>query len=518
MHRTIFATLMTSAAFALATPAIADTGEEIVSNICAACHVQGDDGKYSRIDDGRRTPEAWEMNVVRMMRNYGVPLSDDEFVSVVRYLSDTRGLSVEETDGYRYILEQEPNASDTGVDQLMTETCGRCHSYARVALQRRTPEDWKKLINFHLGQFPSLEYQALARDRDWWAVANDQVLKELTERYVHGDNPAKSDADLSGEWRVAGRQPGRGTYDGTLTIAREGDGYTTSQTLNFANGDSETRNGQAYLYGAGEWRATMTSGDAELREVMALRDDGSMDGRWFHAEQSAMGGRIHAVRTDAAPQIISVAPDHVKAGETVEMRISGVGLSGDPVLPAGLTAEVVSSDAGAVVLTVTAAADATEGRAALGVGDASLADGVAVYSALDRVTVEPPMTYSRIGGNEGPIPKQPAIFDAVGWLNGPDGKPETEDDIRIGTLQAEWKVTDFDAAAAAMKDAEFAGQIDETGTFHPADAGPNPERVMGTNNTGNLAVIATVKDGDATLEGRGHLYATVQRFVDTPIR
>ena len=51
----------------------------------------------------------------------------------------------------------------------------------------------------------------------------------------------------------------------------------------------------------------------------------------------------------------------------------------------------------------------------------------------------------------------------------------------------------------------------------PADAGPNPERPMMTNNAGNLKVIATVKDGDTTLEAQGHLYATVQRFVDMPI-
>lgn len=94
------------------------------------------------------------MNLVRMMRNYGVQLDDDEFVAVLRHLSDTRGLSIEETDGFRYILENEPVANDHGPDQLMTDTCGRCHSYARVALQRRDGEDWLKLINFHLGQFP----------------------------------------------------------------------------------------------------------------------------------------------------------------------------------------------------------------------------------------------------------------------------------------------------------------------------------------------------------------------------
>lgn len=58
---------------------------------------------------------------------------------------------------------------------------------------------------------------------------------------------------------------------------------------------------------------------------MALRGDGSMDGRWFHADQTALGGRIQAVRMDAAPRILSVVPDHIRAGETVEMRVSGWG-------------------------------------------------------------------------------------------------------------------------------------------------------------------------------------------------
>lgn len=518
MHRPTLALVLTTAFATLATPGLTATGEEILANACGACHLQDDEGRYSRIDLSRRTPEGWEMNVVRMMRNYGVQLSDDDFVTVLRHLSDTRGLSVAETDGFRYILEREPLAEDVGPNEVMTQTCGRCHSYARVALQRRSPEDWEKLLHFHLGQYPSLEYQALARDRDWWGIAQGDVLKELTTRYVLGDPPPNADVDLSGAWRVAGRQPGRGVYDGVLTIIRDGDGYTVTQALNFADGQSETRAGAAYLYGAAEWRATMTAGDVELREVMALRDDGSMEGRWFHTEQTALGGRIHAVRMDAAPQILSVAPDHIRAGETVEMRIMGVGLSGDVALPAGLTASTLSSDPTAMVLRVTAASDAMVGRGAVAVGDAVHDGAVGVYTALDRVTVEPAATYSRIGGNGGPIAKQPAVFDAVGWLNGPDGQPETEDDIRIGVLHAEWSIDNFDEAAAAVEDAKFAGKIGPTGIFMSAGAGPNPERVMSTNNAGNLSVIARVQDGDRTLEGKGRLYATVQRFVDTPIR
>jgi quinohemoprotein amine dehydrogenase len=41
---------------------------------------------------------------------------------------------------------------------------------------------------------------------------------------------------------------------------------------------------------------------------------------------------------------------------------------------------------------------------------------------------------------------------------------------------------------------------------------------MMTNNAGNLKVIATVDAGDVPLTAEAHLYATVQRFVDAPIR
>src|SRR5690606_21168974 len=147
--------LLSCAAMFAAAPALAVTGEEVMQNACAACHVQNEDGRWERIDAARKT------------RNPGVALSPEERTAIVRHLSDTRGLSLTETAERRYILEREPVAWDEGPDTQMTQTCGRCHSYARVALQRRTPEDWKHLVNFHLGQFPTLEYQALARDRDW---------------------------------------------------------------------------------------------------------------------------------------------------------------------------------------------------------------------------------------------------------------------------------------------------------------------------------------------------------------
>ncbi len=69
-----------------------------------------------------------------------------------------------------------------------------------------------------------------------------------------------------------------------------------------------------------------------------------------------------------------------------------------------------------------------------------------------------------------------------------------------------------------MQDKKYAGHITENGTFIPAVAGPNPERKYGTNNAGDLKVIATVKDGDRTLTAEAHLIATVQRWNTPPIQ
>ncbi|MBV0892795.1 quinohemoprotein amine dehydrogenase subunit alpha [Paracoccus sp. Z118] len=516
MTRLTIAMLSTCATLALAAPSLAATGEEVLDNVCAACHVKDAAGGYSRIDDSRRTPEGWDMNVVRMIRNYGLSLSDEDRSAVVRHLADTRGLSIEETEGYRYILEKELRADDAGPNQLMTETCARCHSYARVALQRRTAEDWEKLIHFHVGQFPTLEYQALARDRDLWAIANNEVLDVLTERYVGGEAPAKATADLTGEWRVAGHQPGRGDYTGVMTVTADGEDYDVQANLSFADG-SETQTGRAILYGAGEWRGSLMSGETELRQVFALRADGTMDGRWFHIDQDSIGGRIKAAKADAAPQILSVSPGHLKAGESAEITVTGIGLAGAPVLPAGVNAEVVSQDANTVVLKATAAADAVPGAGEVRLGEVTMPEGLTVYPALDRISVEPPRTFSRIGGNDGPIPKQPAQFEAIGWMNGPDGTPETEDDIRVGVMEAEWRTENFDEEAERMQDTEYAGVIQANGLFEPGGAGPNLERPMMANNVGNLNVIATVTDGDQTHEAKAHLYATVQRFIDMPI-
>jgi len=125
-------------------------GAELVRSHCSGCHrEQG--GGFERISAIRKTPEGWSMTLFRMRQVHGVVLDADVRRSLVRYLSDTQGLAPSESAAGRFALEQRPNAQDIDLGPELGVMCGRCHSLARVSLQRRDEDEWRKLAHTHLG-------------------------------------------------------------------------------------------------------------------------------------------------------------------------------------------------------------------------------------------------------------------------------------------------------------------------------------------------------------------------------
>jgi quinohemoprotein amine dehydrogenase len=504
----------------------AQQGEALLDAKCGGCHQRADDG-LSRIKDQRKTPEAWDMTIVRMMLAHGVEMTGEERRALVKHLADTRGLAPGETEGFRYILEREPAAFEEPPDADLGVLCARCHSWARVALQRRTEEEWRKLSHFHLGQYPTTEYQALGRDRNWWEIASEEAPRQLAELYPL-QTPEwdawqdRDPADLSGQWRYVGRDPGIGDYQGVASIEATGDGtYSVSVEHSYEDGQTVTGAGDGIVYTGFEWRSTITLGDDETRQVFALSEDGDeLSGRSFLAEADAIGTRVTAVRMGGDEGwILMVSPRHLRAGETDEIAIHGLGLEGDVNLGEGVTIEeIVSSDAETVVVRATAGADVAAGARTVSVGATEADDLFTVYQSIDFVTVEPAYHIARVGGGGGPLPPVPAQFEAVAWLEGADGQAGTDDDVLIGPMAATWTTGNFDEVAEQLQDADFAGEIGPTGLFLPAEAGLNPERPFQTNNAGNLKVLATVEDGGETVTGEAQLIVTVQRWNDPPIR
>ncbi|MHA1537078.1 MAG: quinohemoprotein amine dehydrogenase subunit alpha, partial [Alphaproteobacteria bacterium] len=478
-------------------------------------------GKLKRIHDVRKTPEAWSMTLMRMTIVHGVKLSGTDRRALVTHLSNTQGLAPSEGSKYRYILEKTPGVTDTGPSELLTQMCARCHSFARVGLQRRDKAEWLKLVNFHLGQFPTAEYQALGRDRDWWGIASTKVVEALAKAQPYNSKAWTAWKDrkspkLAGVWRVSGHQPGRGDYEGTITITAKGSGrYAIVTRLDFAKGGI-VRRGSAVVYNGHEWRASTKGKGGRARQVMSVSEDGmSMSGRWYSRKSDVVGGTLRAVRiAGAKSQVLSVSPSHIKRGTSARITISGIRLALDFDLGEGLIGRVVEKRANRIILLVKASAAAKPGARNVKVGKAMLAGALTVYDKVASVKIEPAQTFARVGGNRGPIAPVPAQFEAVGYMAGADGKAGTKDDVRIGVMKAKWSVANFDAGAKAMKDKKFTGRLTQSGLFQPAGAGPNPARRMGTNNVGNLKIIGTV----AGVKGEAQLYVTVQRFVDPPIR
>jgi quinohemoprotein amine dehydrogenase len=131
------------------------------------------------------------MTINRMRLIHGLKLSGQEIAiarssmrDLVKHLADTQGLAPAESEPYRYLLEQDLNRVED-FDPELAIMCGRCHSSARFALQRRTEDEWAKLVHFHLGQYPSTEYSLYGRDRDWLGQALNETVPALPGR-AHG--------------------------------------------------------------------------------------------------------------------------------------------------------------------------------------------------------------------------------------------------------------------------------------------------------------------------------------------
>jgi len=489
----------------------AQASEALLEATCGSCHAATPAG-LSRIAGQRKTPEGWLMTIVRMRIAHGMEISNADQAALVSYLAETRGLAPSETAGLRYVLERDPAAQEA-FEQPVAGMCGRCHTAALVALQHRTAEEWAINADFHVGQFPTVEYQAGGRDREWFRIAKDEIAPLLAQTYPYETAAwtawqAAAKPAVVGDWIVLTEIPGKGEAYGRLTVSGSDSPYDVSGTLRAA-GEEMAVSGRMNLYTGYEWRANLKVGEQQMRQVLAVSEDGArLDGRQFLRDRDSLGGHLAGVRADGGPAILGAVPSVLGTG-TSQVQFVGTGLGGLSL--AGLTAEGPAENSYGASAQVTAS-----GNAAVALSAGGTSATLATYATVDRIAVEPAFTVARVGGGSDVGPGVvPAYFKAIGFWNGADGQPGTGDDVRIGAIPATWSVGNFTDAAEAMQDAKFAGAMDAaTGIFMPAVAGPNPERPYSTNNAGDLKVTAEAAGQTADAQ----LIVTVQRFIDPPIR
>lgn len=509
-----------AAALADAPPA---ADQQTVRTWCAGCHTEDSPGHFQRLSVIRKSPEGWQMTIFRMQHVHHLALPDDARDAIIKYLSDTQGLAPSESAAGRFALERRPNAQDLKLGDELPTLCGRCHSLARVSLQRRDADEWLKHMHMHVGQFPSLEYQASARDRYWWEIATTELPAKLGAMFPF-DSPEwrawkdRPHADLSGEWLVHGHVPGRGDYVGTLSVkATGGDNYTAHYSLQTASGEPiGEADSLVRVYTGYEWRGSTKVASRpeslETREVLALSDDGHrLSGRWFEAAHSEVGGDLIAERATGPAAVFAVSPRALKVGSTTEVLIAGRGLNGTVSFGNGTSVKVLKAGPTLIRVAVKVNGKALPGARNVTVGKLKAADMAAVYDKVDRLEVQPAYGIARVGG--GHIDPVTAQFEAFGFIEPQPGQTP----VALGPMNVSWKVEPHNEDAVKEQDVKFAGKMQPDGSFVPAAGGPNPERKFGTNNAGDLNVVASLDQGGKELRGQAHMIVTVQRWNTPPI-
>jgi quinohemoprotein amine dehydrogenase len=478
-------------------------------------------------------------------------LEPAEARTILKYLSDHLGLAPEELRPIAFEPEHRMVEYTYTADKDTADTCGSCHSMSRVVSERRTKEEWSLLVAMHRGYYPLVDNQPMAnglgfrrtRPRETEPGADgrppdnrhpmDKALEHLEKALplVTSEWSAWSAAmqppRLAGRWALVGTAPGKGMVYGQVTIAADqsaADTFTTDMKYTVARtSESVSRTGRGVVYTGYQWRGRSGSGDAQWREVLFVeRGWNEMWGRWFTGPYDETGVDVKLVRLTGAPVVFGTSISSARTGSTVQgVRIFGANLPASPKpddigLGQGVrVARVASATPDQITVDLEVAPTAPIGARDLSFAGVAKPSAFVVYDKLDAIKVEPQAGMARVGGAV--FPKQLQQFEAIGVNNGPDGKPDTPDDLNLGPVDVRWSMEEY-TATFGDDDIQFVGGINDSGLFTPALDGPNPKRAGNRNNVGDVWIVAEslspdARDPSKPLRARAHLLVTVPLYM-----
>jgi quinohemoprotein amine dehydrogenase len=495
---------------------------ELVRQKCGACHTSDDKRRMTRISFDRMTPEGWEETIKRMVLLNGVKLEPAEARQILRYLADHHGLAPEEAKPAAFEVERRQIDYKYTADADTEKTCIACHSMGRVISQRRTKEEWELLIAMHRGYYPLVDNQPMnggqgfRRTRPMQTEPGpdgrppdnrhpmDKALEHL-EKTLPLTTPewsawsaAMQAPRLVGRWAIVGSQAGKGPIYGQMTVTSDPgapDSFTTETRYTVArSGETLTRTGKALVYTGYQWRGRTSGADAWREVLFVERDWKTMWGRWFSGAYDETGIDVTLAKAGSDPAVYGTSVSALKTATTAQaVRIFGanlpVGLKPEDIgIGQGVkVARIVSSRPEELAIEVDVAAAAPIGVRDIAVAGVVKPAALVVYDKIDGIKVLPQAGMARVGGNV--FPKQLQQFEAVGVNYGPDGKPDTADDLNLGLVPVKWSLEEY-TATFGDDDLQYVGTLDQTGLFTPSGDGPNPKRAGNRNNIGDVWVVA----------------------------
>jgi len=525
---------------------------DLVRARCGSCHRSDDKGRMSRISYRRATPENWERTIKRMVTLNKVTLTPDDARVILKYLADHHGLAPEEERPIAYEAERRMIDYTYDKDKDTSDTCSSCHTMARVLSERRTKEEWELLVAMHRGYYPLVDNQPMNNGQGFRRTRAPQTEPGPDGRPPDNRHPmdkaiehlsktlplttadwsnwsaAMQTPKLAGRWAFTGTAPGKGAVYGTVTITADStaDTFNTETRYTIARtGETVSRSGKGLVYTGYQWRGRggAPGSDQVWREVLFIeRDWKNMWGRWYTGSYDETGIDAKLVRLTTEPIVYGTNVTALKTPSTATaIKIYGANLSTtvkaeDIGLGQGVkVARVVSARPDELAVEVDVAASAPIGLRDVSVAGTVSPSALAVYDKIDGIKVLPLAGMARVGGNV--FPKQLQQFEAVGVNYGPDGKPDTPDDVNLGLVSVKWSTEEY-TATFGDDDLQFVGTLDERGLFTPNVDGPNPKRSGNRNNVGDIWVVAEYIDRDApptarTLRARAHLLVTVPLYM-----
>jgi quinohemoprotein amine dehydrogenase len=556
----------------------ASTGQAAVEGIpidhkltiekCGGCHKTDENGLMGRVSFMRTTPEVWQQIIKRMMRLNGVVATTGEIREIVRYLSNNNGLAPDEMRPAFWEVEhrQPGHQFDMVPDESLQHTCNYCHNIGRVLTQRRTRDDYEKLISFHIGLYPGAEnvfrprrVRANSRETpariDSGPNGGNPVLVsvgaapvdmtapypiDLTLNYLAKAQPLVTPEwtawkavmrapKLAGAWTISGYQAGKGKVYGVLTVEATAveDEFATKLDLHYANSDVIlTRTGRGIVYTGYSWRGRQTASGkpaesadpgnnpAEWKEAMMVsRDGNSMTGRWFWGGYDEFGFEVDLTRVGSQPVVLGTDLYALKSPGTSTLRIFGANLPttlkpADIDLGAGITVKrVVKATPAVATVEVEVAKGLPVGLRDVAVLRSAAVKALAVYDKVAYIKVTPDAGMARLGGTI--APKQFMQFETIAYAAG---------DVALGPVNTRWSMEEF-YSTPDDDDIKFVGALNDTGLFTPALEGPNPARKKQsnnypTNNWGDVWINAVYDaGGGVTLKARSYLVVTIPEYV-----
>ncbi len=501
--------------------------------VCTACHVPKD-GKLDSIESVRMTPEGWRMALSRMVRNHGLALKEDEAHKILKYLSDNNGLAPSEIAPFEYALEERNSTLEThdkaNLPPTVIGACVQCHSFARIALQRRTPEMWKQLPDLHEYFVPFVASDTSSAGNlidPWRQVATKEAVPYLAKRFPFQTAAwtqwqAAAKPDYSGKWLVVGHDPAKGgDYTGVLTVTSSGDDqYSGKFTHDFEDGSSVSGTTEAVLYAKFQWRGRAQVADQTEVEIFFGNENGTkMHGRRLLTPVGDLGmdETLYKVGGGGA-ELVTAIPKSIQAGQTTKLRLFGMNLPSNVGADAislgdGIKVKSVSqSDDNTVVAEVAADTDARVGPRSAKISGVEGEQPLYLYKTVDYISVSPERGYGRPGGSRGP--KVAEQFEASAFTHGPDGKPVNIG--RVGPLK--WDVAER-VSRIGDDDVLYVGKVNQYGTFIPATDGPNPEREHSESNVGDVWVEAWYQPHSSKppMGARAFMLLMPPKFVFNPI-